>query len=125
LAIYGYHRRALQAQDVSFKAITSKGGTISYSRVSVFVDFSLTSAPAGMGFLCSNEKIICPDYRNRPDFGDADLPILENIINLHHVDFSGSQVSKAAAFRFREAHPGCSIGFDSVSYVGSHESISK
>jgi hypothetical protein len=70
-----------------------------------------------MGVYCSNERVLCPDYSHGSSFADNDLTSLENVITLFDVDFTGSQVSRAAAFRFFESHPGCSIAYDSVCYM--------
>ena len=62
LAIYGNHRQRLRRQEAAIQFIRAKGGTVFYSSTRVFVDFSLTTKPQGMGYLCSNERVICPDY---------------------------------------------------------------
>ena len=116
LALYGWHLRRLEAQSVALAAITTKGGTVFYSRDAVYVDFSHKSKPNGMGYLCSHEEIYCPDYLQVPTFNDSDLGILEDVYCLKFVDFTGSQVSKAAAFRFFNAHPASGIGYASASY---------
>jgi hypothetical protein len=117
LAVYGNRLQRLRTQETAFRSIAKKGGTIYYSSTGVFVDFSQSETPAGMGVLCSNKRVICPDYTQLPTFSDMDLPVLENIVWLRSVDFSGSKVSKTAAFHFGDEHPDCCIGFDSIVFL--------
>lgn len=72
-----------------------------------------------MGVYCSNERVLCPSYEQPPTFGDADLADLGSVIFLRHVDFTGSQVSQAAAFRYLEQHVDCQIGYASTYYSRS------
>lgn len=97
--------------------VAAKGGTVYVSKDRVFIDFSERMKPTGMGVLCSNERLICPNYSQPPSFLETDFHILDDIILLRSVDFTGSKVSKSAAFIFREAHPDCAVGVDSTLYV--------
>jgi hypothetical protein len=116
LAAYGNHLHRLRRQEAAFKRITAKGGTVFYSPERTCVDFSLRSKPTGMGVYCSNERVLCPDYQRAVTFSDADLTDFKDVVFLWHVDFTGSKVSKAAAFRYFDAHSHSGIGYASTYY---------
>lgn len=97
--------------------VAAKGGTVYVSKDRVFIDFSKRMKPTGMGVLCSNERLICPNYSQPSSFSESDLHVLDRIIWLRSVDFTCSKVSKSDAFLFRDAHPDCAVGFDSKLYV--------
>ena len=121
LAIHANHLRRLRLQETAFQRITAKGGTVFYSPERTCVDFSLRSKPTDMGTYCSNERVLCPNYHKPPTFSDADLADLHDVIFLWHVDFTGSKVSRAAAFRFFDTHPRSGIGYASTHY--SHPTL--
>jgi|RhiMethySRZTD1v2_1073278.scaffolds.fasta_scaffold999973_2 hypothetical protein len=114
LAIYGNYRQRLRRQEAAIQVVRAKGGTVFYSSRHVFVDFSLTAEPKGMGVLCSNERVICPDYAQHPTFCDADLQLLSDILHLYDVDFRRSKVTEKAARDFQKKHTILSRGLDTV-----------
>lgn len=114
LAVYGNHLQRLRRQEAAFQVITAKGGTVFYSSSHVFVDFSISTKPTGMGVLCSNERVICPDYAEEPTFCDADLHLLTDIFHLDDVDFRRTKVTTKAAREFQRKHPILSRGLDTV-----------
>jgi len=114
LAVCGNHLQRLRRQEAAFKVIAAKGGTIFYSPTHVFVDFSISSKPSGMGVLCSNERVICPNYAHQPSFCDSDLQMLSDIFHLYDIDFRGSKVTEEAARGFQRTHPILSHGLDTV-----------
>src|SRR5438093_692618 len=110
--MYGYRLRAIQRQEQAIRRIAAKGGTVFYSPSRVFVDFSISEAPTGMGVLCSNERVICPDYTQPSTFCDADLQLLSDVFHLYDVVFGGSMVTNKAARAFQTSHAILSIGPD-------------
>ena len=114
LAIYGNHFQRLRRQKTAIQAISAKGGTVFYSSTRTFVDFSITAEPKGMGVLCSNERVYCPNYAEEPTFCDADLHLLTDIFYLYDVDFRRSKVSKKTARDFQRKHAILSRAFEAV-----------
>src|ERR1041384_3692954 len=116
LGLYASYLQRVRRQEAAFRQILAKGGTVFHSESGTYVDFSVRSKPQGLGCYCWNERVLCPDYRISPSFGDPDIGVLKNVISLRNVDFTGSNVSKTAAFEFSDTHPRCSMGYNSVTY---------
>jgi hypothetical protein len=102
---YGYRLRALERQEKSFRAIVAKGGEIHVRVEGTIVYFS-----SPRGFVCGNGlmRVLSPNA-TEVTFGDADLPVFDDLPKLRHVDFSGSKVTAEGIVQFQAKYPHCTV----------------
>lgn len=98
---FGSAYRAQQREQLAFRAITSKGGTIFAYPKSASVTFQ------SMFLLCPTSN---PDVKQhtgyaRVQFGDADLHLLDHVRGLFSVSFTRTQVTVQGARQFQRTHP--------------------
>ena len=97
--------RAQQREQLAFRAITSKGGTIfAYSESA-----TVTFGPMFMLCPTSNPEVKQHTGVARVQFGDVDLHLLDHVRGLYSVSFTRTQVTVAGARKFQRTHPGVQV----------------
>ena len=117
LAIYANHLQRVRRQEAAFQFLVARGATIFSSRnEGTHVNFMIRSENDVAGASCSNEVVLCPDYGVPPNFADADIGALEDIMMLRSVNFWGTKISDHAVNDFHQTHPSCSVSHACLIY---------
>jgi hypothetical protein len=103
-SLYGFHLRALQRQEVAFQQLSAKGFSITVYDEGTYVMRGPLWGLCGTGL----KRVVDASAQPAP-FGDADLPLLDDVIKLRSADFTGTGVTPAAIANFKSTHPQCSV----------------
>jgi hypothetical protein len=105
-AAYGSRLRAVQRQDEAFWKIAAKGGRVLHYEEGAYIDFPRTPQN---GLCGTGLRGVFGPSSDRITFGDGDIPLLDDILTIRSIDFSGSQASTTAQDQFKKSHGGCHV----------------
>jgi hypothetical protein len=105
LRVIERQQKALQRQNVLFRRIAAKGGRILDYEEGAYIDFQ--SAP--FFGLCGTGLRGAFATGDPVTFGDADMPLLDQIVKIRTIDFTGANVSEDIQKKFKASHNDCRV----------------
>lgn len=105
-SVYGWHLRATAAQRRAAEEIAAKGGFVWFDVGDRCIDIEF-QIPLHEG--CGQIHLWAAPSLNGPPFGEADLPLLDQLPHVREIRFAHTNLSPTAINEFRRSHPQCKV----------------